>query len=310
MRSPSQAAPSRARSSSETSSRAGLRMSRSSSSRWCSRVSLNSWMCVAEVLVVEVVGLEQRAAGSRSPRRAPSCRARPPPRRSRPCARAGGRPRSPRPRRARRAARRSAGAARRGRSGRCAARAAGDSKSRWSSRISSTTSPCSGRGIEEEVGVGHTLNVSRSAPPQPDRPMDRPAERRSVGRMTPEEMLEHCLAKPGAWPDNPWDHEHPVVKVHDKIFAFIGGDGVGREVGARPRGGRRVAGPLPRRRQRDGLHRPVRLERPALRRRDRRRGAARGGRRVLPAGGRQAGRRSTARRAGRADRVPHLRNCR
>ena len=48
--------------------------------------------------------------------------------------------------------------------------------------------------------------------------------------MTPEEMLEHCLAKPGAWPDNPWDHEHPVVKVHDKIFAFIGGDGVGREV--------------------------------------------------------------------------------
>ena len=43
LRSPSQAAPSRARSSSETSSRAGLRMSRSSSSRWCSRVSLNSW---------------------------------------------------------------------------------------------------------------------------------------------------------------------------------------------------------------------------------------------------------------------------
>ena len=49
--------------------------------------------------------------------------------------------------------------------------------------------------------------------------------------MTPEEMLEHCLAKPGAWPDNPWDHEHPVVKVHDKIFAFIGGDGVGVKSG-------------------------------------------------------------------------------
>jgi predicted DNA-binding protein (MmcQ/YjbR family) len=45
--------------------------------------------------------------------------------------------------------------------------------------------------------------------------------------MTPEEMLAYCLAKPGAWPDNPWDHEHPVVKVHDKIFAFIGADGVG-----------------------------------------------------------------------------------
>ena len=49
--------------------------------------------------------------------------------------------------------------------------------------------------------------------------------------MTPEEMLEHCLARPGAWPDNPWDHEHPVVKVHDKIFAFIGGDGVGVKSG-------------------------------------------------------------------------------
>jgi predicted DNA-binding protein (MmcQ/YjbR family) len=49
--------------------------------------------------------------------------------------------------------------------------------------------------------------------------------------MTPEEMLAHCLRKPGAWPDNPWGHEHPVVKVHDKIFAFIGGDGVGVKSG-------------------------------------------------------------------------------
>ena len=45
--------------------------------------------------------------------------------------------------------------------------------------------------------------------------------------MTPQQMLAHCLAKPGAWADNPWGHEHPVVKVHDKIFAFIGADGVG-----------------------------------------------------------------------------------
>jgi predicted DNA-binding protein (MmcQ/YjbR family) len=49
--------------------------------------------------------------------------------------------------------------------------------------------------------------------------------------MTPEEMLEHCLAKPGAWPDNPWDHEHPVVKVHDKIFAFVGAEHVGVKSG-------------------------------------------------------------------------------
>ena len=26
-------------------------------------------------------------------------------------------------------------------------------------------------------------------------------------------MLAHCLGKPGAWPDDPWGHEHPVVKV-------------------------------------------------------------------------------------------------
>ena len=44
-------------------------------------------------------------------------------------------------------------------------------------------------------------------------------------------MQAHCLAKPGAWPDNPWDHDHPVIKVgageRGKIFAFLGGDSVG-----------------------------------------------------------------------------------
>ncbi len=45
-------------------------------------------------------------------------------------------------------------------------------------------------------------------------------------------MRAHCLAKPGAWPDNPWDHEHPVIKVGGpgesaKIFAFLGATGVG-----------------------------------------------------------------------------------
>ena len=55
--------------------------------------------------------------------------------------------------------------------------------------------------------------------------------------MTPEELLAHCLEKPGAWPDNPWDHDHPVVKVSDgsgggKIFAFLGADTVGVKAGA------------------------------------------------------------------------------
>jgi len=29
------------------------------------------------------------------------------------------------------------------------------------------------------------------------------------------DMQAYCLAKPGAWPDNPWGHEHPVIKVGD-----------------------------------------------------------------------------------------------
>jgi predicted DNA-binding protein (MmcQ/YjbR family) len=46
-------------------------------------------------------------------------------------------------------------------------------------------------------------------------------------------LQEHCLALPGAWPDNPWDHEHPVIKVAEqgKIFAFLGTDVVGVKVG-------------------------------------------------------------------------------
>jgi predicted DNA-binding protein (MmcQ/YjbR family) len=44
-------------------------------------------------------------------------------------------------------------------------------------------------------------------------------------------MRKHCLAKPGAWADNPWEQDHPVVKVgageRGKIFAFLGGSTVG-----------------------------------------------------------------------------------
>lgn len=41
--------------------------------------------------------------------------------------------------------------------------------------------------------------------------------------MTPEEMLRHCLAKPGAWQDEPWEGD-TVVKVGPKIFAFLGSE--------------------------------------------------------------------------------------
>lgn len=48
-------------------------------------------------------------------------------------------------------------------------------------------------------------------------------------------MLDYCLAMPGAWPDNPWDHEHPVVKVGEgagaKIFAFLDAAYVGVKAG-------------------------------------------------------------------------------
>lgn len=49
-------------------------------------------------------------------------------------------------------------------------------------------------------------------------------------------MRAHCLAKPGAWADNPWEHEHPVVKVgpgvRGRIFAFLGSTKVGVKAGA------------------------------------------------------------------------------
>jgi predicted DNA-binding protein (MmcQ/YjbR family) len=53
--------------------------------------------------------------------------------------------------------------------------------------------------------------------------------------MDAEQMHAHCAAKPGAWPDFPWQHEHPVFKVgpgdRGKIFAFLGGTGVGVKSG-------------------------------------------------------------------------------
>jgi predicted DNA-binding protein (MmcQ/YjbR family) len=42
------------------------------------------------------------------------------------------------------------------------------------------------------------------------------------GAMDQQELLDYCLAKPGAWPDEPWEGD-AVVKVADKIFAFLGG---------------------------------------------------------------------------------------
>ncbi|MBL1078435.1 MmcQ/YjbR family DNA-binding protein [Nocardia sp. 2] len=46
-----------------------------------------------------------------------------------------------------------------------------------------------------------------------------------------DEVLAYCLAKPGAWQDEPWEGD-TVAKVGDKIFAFLGGgDAIGLKCG-------------------------------------------------------------------------------
>ncbi|MFD6389614.1 MmcQ/YjbR family DNA-binding protein [Nocardia sp. NPDC060259] len=46
-----------------------------------------------------------------------------------------------------------------------------------------------------------------------------------------EDLLTYCLAKPGAWQDEPWEGD-VVAKVGDKIFAFLGeGTSIGLKCG-------------------------------------------------------------------------------
>jgi predicted DNA-binding protein (MmcQ/YjbR family) len=48
------------------------------------------------------------------------------------------------------------------------------------------------------------------------------------------ELLAYCMAKPGAWQDEPWEGD-VVVKVGSKIFAFLGaepGTTIGLKCGA------------------------------------------------------------------------------
>ena len=57
--------------------------------------------------------------------------------------------------------------------------------------------------------------------------------------MTRAELISYCLAKPGAWQDEPWEGD-VVVKVGTKIFAFLGSDG-GVSIGIKCGSSREVA---------------------------------------------------------------------
>jgi predicted DNA-binding protein (MmcQ/YjbR family) len=53
--------------------------------------------------------------------------------------------------------------------------------------------------------------------------------------VSPDDLRDYALAKPGAWPDQPWEGD-VVAKVGEgergKIFAFLGKESVGVKAGA------------------------------------------------------------------------------
>ncbi|MBB2943918.1 putative DNA-binding protein (MmcQ/YjbR family) [Actinoplanes lutulentus] len=58
--------------------------------------------------------------------------------------------------------------------------------------------------------------------------------------MNASDLLRHCLAKPGAWQDEPWEGD-VVVKVGSRIFAFLGDVQAGHTVGVKCGKGRDAA---------------------------------------------------------------------
>ena len=96
------------------------------------------------------------------------------------------------------------------------------------------SSACSGRRGEHRPhppgGGSPPVRRHRRRPRPGRRPRGAgPATGRPV--MTRDELLAYCLAKPGAWSDQPWEGDY-VAKVADKIFAFTGDTSVGVKAGA------------------------------------------------------------------------------
>ena len=60
--------------------------------------------------------------------------------------------------------------------------------------------------------------------------MGEPEVRFTVTVLSRDQLLQHCLTLPGAWPDQPWEGD-VVAKVADKIFAFLGEGSVGVKAG-------------------------------------------------------------------------------
>lgn len=52
----------------------------------------------------------------------------------------------------------------------------------------------------------------------------RPPDQAAAAGDPSQALLSHALGKPGAWLDEPWEGD-VVIKVADKIFAFLGGPG-------------------------------------------------------------------------------------
>ena len=111
-------------------------------------------------------------------------------------------------------------------------------------------------------------------------------QRPTDARVTLDELLAYCLAKPGAWRPQQWG-DGVVAKVETKIFASLrpvgvpGGAPGARSVRREPRACQRVADPVPARRRAVAPCRPVRLEQSSHRRDHPGRGDPRGGRRLL-----------------------------